>query len=241
MLLPYSARLRQAQVRIVLASLSPRRKELMERIFPAEPASRAATAAGSLASTDGSAMAAVATSGGPVPFVCVPSTFPETLPHSDHVNAASYACATSLAKAKEVWEREGARTHILLAADTVVVRDGIILEKPTSPAHAFEMLRSLSGRTHHVVTGCTLLFHADGPMASAGGLDSSAAATVSSSAAASAPLVCSFSVETDVTFAALSDDTIRMYVESNEPMSVQTHSEPRARDQCMHVCLTFAT
>ncbi|MEA2068380.1 MAG: Maf family protein [Verrucomicrobiota bacterium] len=42
---------------------------------------------------------------------------------------------------------------VLVAADTIVVQGGCILGKPTGEAHAFEMLSSLSGQAHEVVTG----------------------------------------------------------------------------------------
>jgi septum formation protein len=44
----------------------------------------------------------------------------------------------------------------VLSADTVVVRDGEILGKPKSPEDAAAMLKSLSGRSHLVLTGMTL-------------------------------------------------------------------------------------
>jgi len=46
---------------------------------------------------------------------------------------------------------------VIIAADTIVVLDGRILGKPGSPEHACAMLRQLSGRTHEVYTGYTLL------------------------------------------------------------------------------------
>ncbi len=94
----------------------------------ASAASSSSAAADSISSS--AASAPPASSGGPVPFRSVPSTFAEDLPHSAHPTAASYACATSLAKAKEVWARVSKETDVLIAADTVVVRDGQILEKP---------------------------------------------------------------------------------------------------------------
>jgi septum formation protein len=42
---------------------------------------------------------------------------------------------------------------IILAADTVVILDGDILGKPSSPDMAKEMLRRLNGRKHEVITG----------------------------------------------------------------------------------------
>lgn len=45
---------------------------------------------------------------------------------------------------------------IILSADTVVVLDGQILEKPEHHAHAVAMLTSLSGREHTVFTGVSI-------------------------------------------------------------------------------------
>lgn len=45
---------------------------------------------------------------------------------------------------------------IVLGADTTVVLDGKILGKPKDDAEAIEMLQSLSGRTHEVMTSCVL-------------------------------------------------------------------------------------
>ena len=47
--------------------------------------------------------------------------------------------------------------EFVLAADTVVVVDGAVLEKPGSTQEAVEMLRRLSGRSHVVLTGVCLL------------------------------------------------------------------------------------
>jgi septum formation protein len=42
--------------------------------------------------------------------------------------------------------------HPVLAADTTVVIDGLIMGKPADNAEAVAMLQSLSGRSHHVLT-----------------------------------------------------------------------------------------
>src|SRR5687768_11876754 len=68
-------------------------------------------------------------------------------------DAAAAAERLARAKAAVVAARE---TLPVLAADTLVVADGRILGKPESEAHAAEMLRLLSGRTHEVVTGVCL-------------------------------------------------------------------------------------
>jgi septum formation protein len=81
--------------------------------------------------------------------------------------------------------------EIVLGADTVVVLDEHILEKPADSADAARMLRMLSGRAHTVVTGISLI----------GG---------------SEPVVSH--AETRVYFADLSAGDIARYVASGEPM-----------------------
>jgi len=54
--------------------------------------------------------------------------------------------------------REGRRPWIL-AADTVVVLDDLVLHKPVDDGEAGEMLRRLSGRTHTVISGWTVGRH----------------------------------------------------------------------------------
>jgi septum formation protein len=48
------------------------------------------------------------------------------------------------------------KDEILITADTVVILDGKILNKPADKKEAFEMIASLSGKVHHVVTGITI-------------------------------------------------------------------------------------
>lgn len=43
--------------------------------------------------------------------------------------------------------------HLIIAADTTVVLDDLVLNKPRDEAHARELLLSLRGRWHRVVTG----------------------------------------------------------------------------------------
>lgn len=61
---------------------------------------------------------------------------------------AEYGAKTML------WRRLPLRP--ILAADTTVVVDGRILGKPSDPAEAAAMLKSLSGRTHQVLTSVAL-------------------------------------------------------------------------------------
>jgi septum formation protein len=49
--------------------------------------------------------------------------------------------------------------EILITADTVVIDRGKVLGKPSNELEAFEMLKSLSGTTHTVMTAVTLKDH----------------------------------------------------------------------------------
>ena len=66
-----------------------------------------------------------------------------------------YAQRLARDKAKTVLARHP--HELVLGADTVVVVDEHLLEKPTSAADAARMLRLLAGRTHQVITGVSLL------------------------------------------------------------------------------------
>lgn len=79
---------------------------------------------------------------------------------------------------------------VVVAADTIVVCDAVILGKPKDPADACRMLRMLSGRTHQVMTGMTVLC---------------------------GDRIHSCTEVTDVTFRQLSDSEIARYVDSGEP------------------------
>ena len=56
-----------------------------------------------------------------------------------------------------------AETATVLGADTVVVCDGEVLGKPSDAADAERMLLLLSGRTHHVVTGVAVVWGSSSP------------------------------------------------------------------------------
>lgn len=84
---------------------------------------------------------------------------------------------------------------MVIGSDTTVVLDGTILNKPSSPAHAVEMLQSLSGRTHTVHTGVAI--------------------AVPESYGLSTMVV---SRQTDVTFRHLDNDEIKAYVETGSPL-----------------------
>jgi septum formation protein len=74
-------------------------------------------------------------------------------------NESPIAFVTRLAreKAQDVAGRSDPNA-VILGADTVVVCDGEIFGKPTNEQDAKRMLRTLSGRTHQVVTGVCAIY-----------------------------------------------------------------------------------
>ena len=86
--------------------------------------------------------------------------------------------------------------YTIIGADTVVAVDGRVLGKPDGEEGAVEMLRSLSGRTHQVYTGVSLLLLEEGRLVAEE----------------------KFHVCTDVTMREISDEEIRWYVSTGEPM-----------------------
>lgn len=81
---------------------------------------------------------------------------------------------------------------VILAADTLVAVDDKALGKPRDEADAFRMLHSLSGRWHQVYTGVSVV-DADGNLHSEVDV-------------------------TDVHFETMSDESIRRYIATGEPM-----------------------
>jgi nucleoside triphosphate pyrophosphatase len=72
-----------------------------------------------------------------------------------HELPAAYVRRIAEAKGLAISGRAPGR--FVLAADTTVVVDGEILGKPSGPEDAVRMLRMLSGRAHHVISGVCLL------------------------------------------------------------------------------------
>ena len=67
----------------------------------------------------------------------------------------------SMRKAAAVAEELGlteADDALVIASDTVVVCDGLILGKPRNKAHATEMMGMLSGRRHSVISGIAVIY-----------------------------------------------------------------------------------
>ena len=86
-------------------------------------------------------------------FIVVPSGIDESENEGesprDHVLRLSFEKARVVAaEYPDTW---------VLGADTIVVVDGEILGKPEDTKHAKKMLRKLSGRTHRVITGFSLV------------------------------------------------------------------------------------
>lgn len=104
---------------IVLASASPRRRELLAQIG--------------------------------ISFQVVPSGADETL--LDNETPEEHVIRLSRDKAMEVARRQGQTGRWFIGSDTVVVRDAAVLGKPVDSEDAARMLRSLSGRSHRVISG----------------------------------------------------------------------------------------
>ncbi|MFZ1008634.1 MAG: Maf family protein [Candidatus Sulfotelmatobacter sp.] len=123
---------------------------------------------------------------------------------------APRACAERLAREKAFAVYQTQTQDWVLGADTIVVVDGMILGKPRDVDDAKRMLRMLSGRTHLVTTGVCLV----GPVPSEES-ESRMATGRQQLVAASERIV---SDTTLVTMCELSEDEIRDYVATGEPM-----------------------
>lgn len=142
------------QSHIVLASRSPRRIELLQRLG--------------------------------VKAEVVPADIDETpLAHESPV-----AYVERLARAKATVVRERTNAEVVLAADTTVDVDGIILGQPTDHDDMRRMLRMLSARTHRVHTGVAVI----------------------SPAGTSSRVVTSL-----VAFHPITDETLEWYISTGEP------------------------
>ena len=142
---------------LILASKSPRRKELLMKLG--------------------------------IPFTCEPAVSEEQVPEGTPVRDT--AELLSRQKAAEVYEKHAGEEVTVIGSDTVVIIDDEILGKPHTEEEAARMLRKLSGRTHTVSTGVTIL-----------GKDRTE----------------SFTSETAVTFYDLSEEEIQRYIKTGEPM-----------------------
>lgn len=89
-----------------------------------------------------------------IEFKIIPSPYVEDHSRTDF----SYDFIENLAynKAKAVVPLVNEQS-LIVGADTIVVLDGKILGKPDGYDAAFEMLKNLSGKTHHVVTAIVVM------------------------------------------------------------------------------------
>lgn len=145
-------------MKIILASASPRRKEILSLLN--------------------------------MPFEIQVSDADETIDTS--LPAYFTAETLSLKKATAV-AKELDTPAVVIAADTIVVKDDIILTKPKDDKDAYNMLKNLSGDWHSVITGVTVM--------NSQNCESK-----------------SFYVETKVHFIEMTDDEIYTYIETREPM-----------------------
>lgn len=104
---------------LILASASPRRKELIRRLS--------------------------------VHAEVIPSNVKEVADKSD---PEAYVTELARLKARNVFTEYGG---VVLGADTVVVLDNEILEKPRTIAEADDMFKKLCGKTHRVLTGVCII------------------------------------------------------------------------------------
>ncbi len=142
---------------VILASKSPRRKELLEMLdIPFE-----------IHTKDG-----------------IDETYPEDLPAEKVAEYLSRLKGN--AYAADIRDNE-----LYITADTVVILDSKIYGKPKDEEDAIEMLMTLQGRTHKVVTGVTI--------------------TTKNS-------MESFSTQTGVTFAEISREEAALYVRKYKPL-----------------------
>ena len=147
--------------RIILASASPRRQELLTQIG--------------------------------LPFEVCPSEWEEV---TDKELPEEVVQELSYHKAMEIYERNVTEEGtVVIGADTIVACGGQILGKPGTRERAEEMLGKLQGGTHQVYTGVAFVWKEKGRTETAG-----------------------FYECTDVRVYPMTEEEIRCYVETGEPM-----------------------
>lgn len=110
--------------------------------------------------------------------------------YPEGLSGEAIACAISKKKAA-AYRPTLAPDELIITADTIVYLDGEVLGKPHDEADARDMLHKLSGRTHQVITGVTLLTQ---------------------------DLEHTFSCVSQVRFANLSDKEVDYYVSNYHPL-----------------------
>lgn len=94
--------------------------------------------------------------------------------------------------AQEMMTKEDQENTFIIGCDTIVSLDGTVYGKPQDEADAVRMLGELSGKTHQVYTGVSILYGSGYEI--------------------------NFAEKTDVTFKDLDEETILNYVETGEPL-----------------------
>ena len=140
---------------LVLASASPRRKELLEQVK--------------------------------IPFLVSPSRIDE----NGEEGTPGDIC-TRLAEKKALSLSDAWNASWILGADTIVVKDGIIMGKPADAGEASYMLKRLSNGAHNVMTGFSIVDP-------------------------SGRIADSNYVSTIVSFKRLTDEEIEFYIGTGEP------------------------
>jgi len=110
--------------------------------------------------------------------------------YSDPIDLVKELAKAKALKAKELLSRDEIGA-IIIAADTIVERDGKIIGKAQNDIIAFQILKSLANRSHNLITGIAIT-----------NLDDT-------------KIVVDYDI-TVVTFLDLSDDDIRNYLKSEE-------------------------
>lgn len=121
-------------------------------------------------------------------FDVIPSHVEEV--YRNHLTPVAYVLENARKKAIAIAEENP--LSIIVSADTIVVYNDEILEKPADKAHARSLLQNLSGNTHTVYTGFGIMHYALHKHL--------------------------FDYEkTNVTFRKLSDEMIEWYLNTDEP------------------------
>ena len=121
-------------------------------------------------------------------FEIVSKEIDESYPKSLKANEIALYLANLKAKS---YEKEAKENQLYITADTIVVYQQKVLGKPKNEKDAFNMLQELSGKTHRVYTGVSLLFNGE---------------------------INSFVDATEVTFYDLSEEEIKFYIDYHRPM-----------------------
>src|SRR5437879_1602987 len=128
-----------------------------------------------------------------IAFTAQPANVDET----PHAGESPRECAERLSREKALAVSRNRSQDLVLGADTIVVVDEKILGKPRDAEGAASMLRLLSGRTHQVITGVSIV---GGKLGTAN------------------PELRTASETTLVTMSDLSDADISEYIATGEPM-----------------------